>query len=299
MAAEMQNLDIRDFPTVSSVDDRDHAVLSMFSGISAKMKFGMFRTLTAQGITPSIGEDGEWYIGENGTGVPAEGLTPEFRRGTTCIEFKYTREDDSAWRPLLNYSDVKMRWENFTPEQIDELTLHYEELTEEQIAELQKPANDMIAKLESTDREVLEAETKRVKAETAREEAETKRAAAEYLRERGELQRIENENARAAAEESRVKEESERAAAEDARVAAETKRVKAEEYRNLSEQGRINSEQQRMDEFQKIKKTLGDQSQTISMDEEGNIIITFGAETNFKEGYIEDSGDVVLVFDFV
>lgn len=301
----MQNLDIRDFPTVSSVDDQDHAVLSMFSGISAKMKLGMFRRLVAEGITPVIGEDGQWYIGTDATGVDAEGLTPEFRRGASGIEFKYTKEGDSTWRTLLVYSDVKMKWEDFTEEQIDSLKLHYEDLTEEDIAELQQPATEAAEQLAKTEKTILEseaarveAEALRVSAESLRKEAENKRDAAEYLRERGEQQRMENETARGLAEQARVTAEASRATAETAREKAEQARVKQEELRVLSEQERVDIEQQRMNEFQTIKKTLGDQSQTISMDDDGNIIITFGAETNFSKGYIEDDGDVVLEFEF-
>lgn len=171
MAAEMQDIDIRDFTSVGSVEDYDHVVLSLFGGASAKMRISLLRDVLVRGITPSIGEDGTWYVGEEATGVTAGGKTPEFRKGAAGIEYKYTSEDGNAWRTLVGYSDIRMRYEDLTEEQILSLKLGYEDLTEEDIAELQKPAADMIAKLEATDTSITEAESARVTAEEERKTA--------------------------------------------------------------------------------------------------------------------------------
>lgn len=162
MAEEMQNIDIRDFTTVSSVEGYDHVVLSLYGGASAKMTVDLLRKVVSRGMTPSIAEDGTWHIGEEATGVTAEGKTPVFRKGVTAVEWKYTHEDDSAWRTLVEYSELRIKFDELTEEQRDMLRLKYSDLTEEEIAELQQPAVDMIAKLEETDAKVTAAEESRV-----------------------------------------------------------------------------------------------------------------------------------------
>ena len=218
MGAEMINRDIKDFTTVSSVDPSDYVVLSLFKGISGKVSVALFRSVVAKGITPSISGDGYWLIGDQDTQVPAKGMTPEFRKGAVAVEWRYTTEDDTAWRPLLGFSELRMRYEDLTEEQISSLKLKYEDLTEEDIAELQQPSYDMIAKLEQTDSLVQEAETLRVEAEAGR----------------------------ASAEEGRVLAETERAAAEDSRKASELGRA-------VQEEGRRNAELARKEEFSRMK----------------------------------------------
>lgn len=98
--AGMNDLDIRDFSTVASVLDSDHVVLSLFSGKSGKMKVGLFRSVVAKGIAPSVSPDGYWLVGELNTGVLAEGKTPELRKGEDGIEMKYANEGDEHWHML-------------------------------------------------------------------------------------------------------------------------------------------------------------------------------------------------------
>ena len=173
--AGMNDLDIRDFTTVASVTDSDHVVLSLFSGKSGKMKVGLFRSVVAKGIAPSVSPDGYWLVGELNTGVLAEGKTPELRKAEDGIEMKYANEGDEHWHMLVPFSDLKMMFEDLNPEQIDEIRLKYEDLTEEQVKELQKPATDMIAVLEKTNKDVAEAEDLRVEAENERGKAEEAR----------------------------------------------------------------------------------------------------------------------------
>ena len=85
--------------------------------------------------------------------------------------------------------------------------LSYEDLTPEQIANLQEPANEMIGVLKSTDNAIKESESARVQVEA---------------------ERVENENIRKADEETRQSNE-------DARVAAELDRV--ERFDAMAEEG--------------------------------------------------------------
>lgn len=71
------------------------------------------------------------------------GDTPVFRTGSTGIEWKYTSEEDTAYRVLVSYDDLKLKFSDLTPEQKDELKLHFSDLTEEDKAELKGEKGDI------------------------------------------------------------------------------------------------------------------------------------------------------------
>lgn len=146
----------RDYPVVSTAELSDFVVLSLFEGTNARISVGLFRNKILNGMKPVVGEDGYWYVGDVSTEVLAVGRTPEFRKSVSCIEFKYTNEDDTMWRPLILYSDLRLRYGDLTQEEIDSFRLKYEDLTDENIKELQKPAEDAMAKLEEAlDNQIL------------------------------------------------------------------------------------------------------------------------------------------------
>lgn len=87
-------------------------------------------------------------------------------------------------------------------------SIRLEDLTEEEIAELQSPASGMIAKLEETDNLAKANEEAREDAESLRRQSEDKRIEAELGRVESESLRKEAEDARALAEGSRVTAES-------------------------------------------------------------------------------------------
>lgn len=72
----------------------------------------------------------------------AAGDTPVFRTGSTGIEWKYTSEEDSAYRVLVSYDDLKLEFSDLTPEQKNELKLHFSDLTEADKAELKGEKGD-------------------------------------------------------------------------------------------------------------------------------------------------------------
>ena len=142
----------------------------------------------------------------------------------------------------------------------------YEDFTPEQLAGLQKPANDAAKKAEEATKQAIEvterattneearvsAENTRNTAEQGRVAAEQKRAAAEGTRQSNEEVRQDKESerqdaeaARAKSEATRVGNESKRETAEDDRRSAETKRASAEETRTGNESSRIAAEQKR------------------------------------------------------
>lgn len=71
------------------------------------------------------------------------GDTPVFRTGSIGIEWKYTSEEDTAYRVLVPYDDLKLKFSDLTPEQKDELKLHFSDLTEEDKAELKGEKGDV------------------------------------------------------------------------------------------------------------------------------------------------------------
>lgn len=71
------------------------------------------------------------------------GDTPVFRTGSTGIEWKYTSEEDTAYRVLVPYDDLKLKFSDLTPEQKDGLKLHFSDLTEEDKAELKGEKGDI------------------------------------------------------------------------------------------------------------------------------------------------------------
>ena len=152
----MKNIDIRDFSTVSKVDRFDYVVLSLFAGKPAKITVEMLRKVIAEGIMPTVGENGNWFIGLTDTKVKARGDTPEFRKTTSGIEYKYTTEDDASWRPLISFYDMRLRYDDLTPEQRDSFRMRFSDLKESEIKELQKPAEDAMKKIdEEMDNQIL------------------------------------------------------------------------------------------------------------------------------------------------
>lgn len=178
MAEELQNLDIRDFTAVSGLDASDYVLLVLAGGTAGRVSVGMLKKSVSNSLQPSI-QDGYWWIGDTNTEVVAEGMSAEFRKGELGVEWKYTTEDETKWRLLVNFTDITWKFDDLTDEQKQLLIPHLSDLTEEEIAELQQPAANMIATLEETNKSVSEAETARANAETARASAESERVKAE------------------------------------------------------------------------------------------------------------------------
>ena len=202
VVVKLDDIDISQFDEAGGLSEDDFVVLSTASKTSAKISVSLFRSIVAGKITPSI-KNGVWWIGDVNTEVVAAGQTPMFRKADLGIEWKYESEPNTAWRLLVPLSEIAFKFSDLTEEQRESISLKFSDLTEEEIAELQKPANDMIAVLQQTNTSITAAESARVVAEKSRVDEETERAKAEALRES-------NENARKASETSREQAESAR-----------------------------------------------------------------------------------------
>lgn len=128
------------------------------------------------------------------------------------------------------------------------------DLTDAEIALLQSPANDMIAQLEATDRQVKDNESARVSAENIRQSNEAVRQSNEEGRKDNESERQSSESVRKDSEtirqsneEGRKNNEIERQASETNRKSNETERKNNETVRQSNEDGRKSNESDRQD----------------------------------------------------
>jgi hypothetical protein len=70
------------------------------------------------------------------------GAKPIFLTGAAGIEYKYEGEPDSAYRQLVTYDTLKLKFADLTSSQVEGMKLHFADLTEGDIAILQQPATD-------------------------------------------------------------------------------------------------------------------------------------------------------------
>ena len=151
------------------------------------------------GLTPSIGENGNWWIGDVDTGKPSRGKAFE-------------------------YSD-------FTEEQIHEL--------QEPARDMLEVLDTLDKAVTANEQQRITNEVTRGSNEDAREEAENLRRETENTRASNEEARETAETGRASAEDNRVKAEQSRVEAENNRVKAENTRVEKENNRQKAEEGRV------------------------------------------------------------
>lgn len=114
----MQNIDIKDFELATGLNDDDYVVLSLGNGTSARASVALLKMVFTAVISPNV-KEGVWFVGDKSLEVNAEGKTPELRRGSMGIEWKYTTED--SWKMLVSYTDIKLQYDALTNEQKDEI----------------------------------------------------------------------------------------------------------------------------------------------------------------------------------
>lgn len=170
----MDNLDIKNFQPYSSVEDNDNVLLVKVNGTDGRISISLLRSQLGNEVRPSI-IDGMWHIGKTNTNISAEGETPVFRASSAGIEYKYEKDTEENWRPLVGYDALKLKFSDLTPEQKQELKMRLSDLTPAEIAELQRPASESVANIIKTDGEVKRAESSRVTAEQNRVDAEKNR----------------------------------------------------------------------------------------------------------------------------
>ena len=160
------------------------------------------------------------------------------------------QNDEAVWMSLhwfngdeTNTLDSGDKWTE--PLQVSGRKMSFEDLSDENVTELQKPAKDAADEVREHAKAWAEAETGRAEAETARATAETGRVKAEEERVSAEGTRSSNETSRQEAEQARATAENGRQEAETGRVKAEEERVSAEGTRSSNETSRQEAEQAR------------------------------------------------------
>jgi hypothetical protein len=170
------------------------------------------------GLTPSIGENGNWWIGDVDTGKPSRGKAFE-------------------------YSD-------FTPEEIKEL--------QKPASDMINALDTLDKAVTANEQQRINNENTRVSSENARKESESLRKSAEDTRASNEEARKKAETGRASAEDNRVKAEQSRVESESNRVKAENTRVEKEIERQTAENTRDTNEQSRKEsETNRVKAEEG------------------------------------------
>lgn len=276
----MDNLDIKNFQPYSSVEDNDNVLLVKMNGTDGRISVALLRSQLGSDVRPSI-KDGVWHIGAINTNVQAEAEIPVFRTSSQGIEYKYEKETDDAWRPLVGYDVLKLKFTDLSEEQVRSLIPKLSDFTVEEIEELQRPAAEATQKaidaadIADTSRKNIEenegfrkvAEVSRSASEEERAIKEEERIATENSRKLAETDRSTSELARREEEEARVSAENTREANEDSREIAEVGRVNAETTRETSEQGRKDAEALRVlaedDRVQEFA-TLKEESETAT-----------------------------------
>lgn len=165
------------------------------------------------GLTPSIGENGNWWIGDVDTGKPSRGKAFE-------------------------YSD-------FTEEEIHEL--------QEPARAMIDALDTLDKAVTANEQQRIDNENTRVSSENTRKESENLRREAENTRASNEEARETAETGRASAEDNRVKAEQSRVETENNRVKAENTRDTNEQSRKEAETNRVKAEEGRVTEFNRLK----------------------------------------------
>ena len=172
------------------------------------------------GLTPFIGKNGNWWIGDVDTGKPSRGKAFEYS-DFTPEEIKELQKPASDMINALDTLD-KAVTANEQQRINNENTRVSSENTRKESESLRR-----------------EAENTRASNEEARKNAETGRASAEDNRMKAEQSRVEAENNRVTAENTRVEKENERQTAENTRDTNEQSRKEAETNRVKAEEGRV------------------------------------------------------------
>lgn len=194
------------------------------------------------GLTPSIGENGNWWIGDVDTGKPSRGKAFEYSDFTE----EEIHELQEPARAMIDALDT-----------LDKAVTANEQ---QRINNENTRVSSENARKES---EILRksAENSRASNEEARETAETGRASAEDNRVKAEQSRVEAESNRVTAENTRVEKENERQTAENTRDTNEQSRKEAETNRVTAEQGRVS-------EFNRLKSES--ETATLNATEQAN-----------------------------
>lgn len=238
----MKNLDIKNFTTLSGVTIGDYFLMVTKMETDGKLSVESFVTYMRNLAQPQISDTtGNWvFVGIDGstidTGVKAAADTPVFRKQDGAIVWKYTAEDDTQWRTLVEIGDLKFNPSDLTEEQWRKIKLNYSDLTEEDKQDLRSVFLGVVNR----------AEQAAIGYENATNEIYKSITSAAEANERALKAQAAAESAQKAAEEQR----DQTIAYLDEVKADEAERVKSENKRKQQESARVDAEKKRTDDWQ-------------------------------------------------
>ena len=238
----MKNLDIKNFTTLSGVTIGDYFLMVTKMETDGKLSVESFVTYMRNLAQPQISDStGNWvFTGIDGstidTGVKAAADTPVFRKQDGAIVWKYTAEDDTQWRTLVEIGDIKFNPSDLTEEQWRKIKLNYSDLTEEDKQDLRSVFLGVVNR----------AEQAAIGYENATNEIYKSISSAAEANERALKAQKAAESAQKAAEDQR----DQTIAYLDEVKADETERVKSENKRKQQEAARVDAEKKRTDDWQ-------------------------------------------------
>lgn len=177
----MTDIQLKDFARIQGLKDVAF-ILVQNSGEGAQADPSVVTSALTTSIRPRIDERGIWFIGMTDTGVLAKAQTPELRFINNTLEWKYTIEDASSYRPLMSMAaQVSAFFGSLSAdERIRLYVLHPSDMTADEIALLQQPATEAAALANTA---TANANAATLAANTAKENADKATAAATTAKE--------------------------------------------------------------------------------------------------------------------
>ncbi|WP_303140931.1 CotH kinase family protein [uncultured Parabacteroides sp.] len=260
MAEEFEIIRANLLPAAGTITDNDMILIIQGGRPKRALPSAMKGKQGDPGLSAFLGISDKyilWKQGANGTWQNLleiekirgpKGEKPVFRKLNGTLQMKYEGEPDSAYVDIFDREELKMKFSDLTPAEVDRLKLHFSDLTETDKAELMKPATDA-AKEVREEMDVITGEANTLKTdlrqleatveeqEEIRENSYTQWQAKEQARQNDELKRKETEAARVLAEAERARKEAERNATFDEKVQeAETQANYAQEQGDYAKQ---------------------------------------------------------------
>lgn len=159
MAEEFEIIRANLLPAAGAITDNDmiliiqggrpkRALPSAMKGKQGDPGFSAFLGINDKYILWKQGANGAWQnLLEIEKIRGPKGEKPIFRKLNGTLQMKYESEPDSAYVDIFDREELKMKFSDLTPAEVDRLKLHFSDLTETDKAELMKPATEAAAEV--------------------------------------------------------------------------------------------------------------------------------------------------------
>ena len=230
MAEEFDIVRAQNLPVATNVSDNDMLLVVQGGFLKRVLPSLMKGKPGDPGLSVYLGVTDtyiQWRQGPSGTWqnlVSLEkirgprGEKPLFRKLNGTLQLKYEGEPDSAYKNIFDREELKLKFSELTPAEVDLLRFHFSDFTAENKAELMKPATDAAADARAEITNMRQMEATVSGNEETRENSYTQWQAKEQARQNDEIKRQEAAAAATEAERLRVLKEVERNTTFDAKI---------------------------------------------------------------------------------